>query len=106
MTAGSRICPNCAGTLRRTDLPDFRTVASHVGVDLVFWAAVALVLAYLAAPRGEGEWYAGLAAVAVIAWLLLRPRQLAARRAFAARARYHCETCNRHYEGEGPWQSG
>jgi hypothetical protein len=25
--------------------------------------------------------------------LLLRPRQLAARRAFLEKARYHCETC-------------
>ena len=86
-------------------MPDLATVAGHVGVDLVFWAAVALVFAFLAASRGEGEWYAGLAAIAIIAWLLLRPRQLAARRAFAERARYHCETCNRHFEGEGPWPS-
>lgn len=27
------------------------------------------------------------------AWLLLRPRQLAARRAFLDNARYHCDTC-------------
>jgi hypothetical protein len=86
-------CPSCGSALRRTDFPDFATVALHVGVDLLFWAAVALVLAYLAA-GGEGEWYAGLAGLAIIAWSLLRPRQQAARRAFLDRARYHCETCN------------
>ncbi len=53
-----------------------------MGVQLLLWAGVALVLAYLAAPRGEGEWYAGLAAIAIVAWLGLRPR----------RARHHCET--------------
>jgi len=51
-------------------------------VQLLLWAGVALVLAYLAAPRGEGEWYAGLAAIAIVAWLGLRPR----------RSRHHCET--------------
>jgi len=54
-------------------------------VQLLLWAGVALVLAYLAAPRGEGEWYAGLAAIAIVAWLGLRPR----------RARSQCETCNK-----------
>lgn len=77
-------CPQCAGPLRRIDAADFTAAAGHVGAQLLLWAAVALVLAYLAAPRGEGEWYAGLAAIAIFAWLLLRPRQ----------ARYHCETCN------------
>lgn len=99
-------CPVCGNVLRRTDIPDLRTVAFYVGVELVFWLSVALILAYLAAPRGEGEAYAGLAALAIVAWLLLRPRQLAARRAFLERARYHCEHCNRHFEGEGPWPSG
>lgn len=88
-----KACPNCGSAVRRIDFPDFATVAFHVAVELLLWAAVALVLAYLAAPRGEGEWHAGLAALAIFAWLLLRPRQLAARRAFQDKARYHCETC-------------
>jgi hypothetical protein len=99
-------CPFCGNILRRIGIPDLSTVALYVGVDLVFWLSVALILAYLAAPRGEGEAYAGLAALAIVAWLLLRPRQLAARRAFLERARYYCEHCDRHFEGEGPWQSG
>jgi hypothetical protein len=60
-------------------------VARYVGRQLLLWAGVALVLAYLAAPRGEGEWYAGLAAIAIVAWLGLRPR----------RSRHHRETCNK-----------
>lgn len=104
-TARNPVCPVCDSTLRRIDLPDFASVGINVGVELLFWAAVALVLAFLAAPRGEGEWYAGLAALAIVAWLQLRPRQLAAREAYRDRARYHCETCNRHFEGQGPWPS-
>jgi len=73
-------CPQCAGPTHRIDTPDFASVTGYV----LLWAGVVLVLAFLAAPRGEGEWYAGLAAIAIVAWLLLRPRQ----------ARYHCETCN------------
>ncbi|HEX2200119.1 MAG TPA: hypothetical protein VHG88_16080, partial [Burkholderiales bacterium] len=86
----------------RTDRTDRHRFALG---ELLFWAAVALVLAFLAAPGGEDEWYAGLAALAIVAWLQLRPRQLAAREAFRDRARYHCETCNRQFEGQGPWPS-
>jgi hypothetical protein len=85
--------------MRRTDIPDLALVAAYVGTELLFWTGVALALAYLAAPRGEGEGYAALAAVAVLVWLRLRPRQLAARKAFLERARYHCEYCNT------PWPS-
>jgi hypothetical protein len=98
--ANAKACPNCGSALRRTDMPDFATVARHVGVDLVFWAAVALGLALLIAPRGEGELYAALATVTTVVWLRLRPLQRAARRAFAERARYHCEACNRHFMGD------
>lgn len=104
--ADARICPNCASALRRTDLPDFSTVAGYVGVELLFWGALALMLAFLVAPRADREWYGALAAIAIVAWMLLRPRQRAARDAFLERARYHCETCNRHFEGKGPWPSG
>jgi len=65
--------------------PELAAVARHVGRQLLLWAGVALVLAYLAAPRGEGEWYAGLAAIAIVAWLGLRPR----------RSRHPRETCNK-----------
>jgi hypothetical protein len=78
-------CPACGRALRRIGAPDVATVARYVGGQLLLWAGVALVLAYLAAQRGEGEWYAGLAAIAIVAWLGLRPRP----------ARYHCETCSK-----------
>lgn len=81
-------------------MPDFATVARYVAVELLFWTAVALALAFLGSPRGDGEAYAALAVMAVVVWLFLRPSQLAARQAFAERARYHCETCNRRFEGD------
>jgi hypothetical protein len=104
--AEAKRCPGCAGAVRRTDVPDLATLLSHVGVDLVLWLSVAFVLAFLGAPRGDRELYAALAVIGILAWLLLRPRQLSARQAFLERARYHCETCNRHFEGQGPWRSG
>ena len=94
-----KLCPDCASRLR-IDTPDLAAGVGYVAIELLFWAAVALVLAFLAAPRGEGEWYAGLAVFAILAWLLLRPRQLAARRAYLERARYHCESCNRIWPSE------
>jgi hypothetical protein len=74
--ADAEVCPRCGHALRRTDRPNLSSVASYVGVELVFWAAVVLVLAFLGAPRGDREAYAALAVIMIIAWLLLRPRQL------------------------------
>jgi hypothetical protein len=104
--AEAKRCPGCEGALRRTDVPDLATLLSHVGVDLVLWLSVAFVLAFLGATAGDREAYAALGVIGIVAWLLLRPRQLAARQAFLERTRYHCETCNRHFEGQGPWLSG
>jgi hypothetical protein len=98
--ANAKVCPSCGDLLRRTDIPDFATVARYVAVELLLWTAVALVLAFLGSPRGEGELYAALAPVAVVVWWFLRPLQRAARHAFAERAQYHCETCNRRFEGD------
>lgn len=91
--ADVEVCPRCGHALRRIERPDFFAVARYVGVELVFWAAVVLVLAFLGAPRGDREAYAALAVVMIIAWLLLRPRQRAAREAFTGRARSLCEAC-------------
>ncbi|MGH8681625.1 MAG: hypothetical protein ACREVS_11135 [Burkholderiales bacterium] len=99
--ASAKVCPSCGNVLRRTDMPDFATVARYVAVELVFWTAVALALAFLGSPRGEGEPYAALAAMAIVVWLFLRPLQRAACQAFAERAQYHCEMCNRRFEGDG-----
>lgn len=98
--AGARHCPECGSVLRRTDFPERRVVLGFVCVELVLWSAVALVLAYLAAPGGEGEAYAILAGILLIAWILLRPRQRRALEAYLERARYCCETCRRRFEGE------
>ena len=95
--ADAEVCPRCGNVLRRIDMPGFAIVASYVGVELVFWAAVALLLAFLGSPRSDRELYAALAVVMIIAWLLLRPRQRAAREALRERARYFCEACK--------WQS-
>ncbi len=99
--ANPKACPSCGNVLRRTDMPDFATVARYVAVELLLWTAVALVLAFLGSPRGEGELYAVLATMTLVVWLFLRPLQRAARQAFAERAQYRCETCNRRFEGEG-----
>ena len=95
--ADAEVCPRCGHALRRTERPDFSAVARYVGVELVFWAAVVLVLAFLGAPSGDREAYAALAVVMIIAWLLLRPRQRAAHEAFSGRTRSLCEACK--------WQS-
>ena len=103
--ADAATCPVCASRLRRVDIPDRATVARYVGVELLFWAALALAFAALGASGGARELYAALAVLAFVAWLRLRPGQVTARRAFTERARYHCEHCNRTFRGPGPWPS-
>ncbi len=98
--ANTKACPVCGSVLRRTDMPDFATVVRYVAVELLLWTAVALVLAFLGSPRREGELYALLATMTFVVWLFLRPLQHAARHAFAERAQYHWETCNRRFEGD------
>lgn len=95
-----RTCPNCGNALRPYAVPRSLTPSRFLAADLLLWATVALFLAFLWAPRGEGELYAVLGAVALVVWALLRSRQRADRREFAARGRYRCDQCDLDFAGE------
>lgn len=92
----AKICPACGFLLRYEDLPDAGAVR-YILVDLLRWAALVLVLAFLWAGAETRELYAALAFVAFAAWLALRPRQRAHAAALLARRRHHCAQCKRDF---------
>jgi len=96
----ARHCPACGSLLHFEDPSDPSFSALRfVAVDLLRWAALALLLAFLWAPSEVREWYAALAFVAFAAWLYLRPRQRAQAARLLAHRRYRCPRCQREYAG-------
>jgi hypothetical protein len=94
----AKTCPVCGALLRYEDPPDASFSAlRYLGVELLFWAAVALLLACAWAPAEAIEWYAALGFGALLAWLWQRPRQRAQAAARLARRRYRCAQCRREF---------
>ena len=97
---GAKPCPECGFLLRYVDPPERSFDALRfVGVEMLLWAAIALLLAWLWAPSGMGEPYGALAFVVLAAWLWLRPRQRAQGAALLERRQYLCAQCGRRYTG-------
>ena len=74
-------CPDCGGDL----VPVGRRI---VAVELLFWVALALLLAFLWSAGPARELYAGLAVLGFAAWWFLRVRRRA----------YYCGRCRRSYD--------
>lgn len=97
----AKSCPVCGFLLRFEDPPDSSFSAPrHLAVELLFWAALALFLAFLWATADSRELYAALAFAALIAWAAGRGRQQAAGNALLARRQYHCAKCKRNFAGQ------
>jgi L-asparagine transporter-like permease len=97
----ARTCPACGFLLRYEDPPDASfSAARYVAVELLLWAALAFVLAFLWATPETSELYAVLATIAVAAWIYLRPRQRARAAALLERRRYHCAQCKRDFSAQ------
>ena len=96
----AKTCPNCGNVLRPYRVPRSLTAGRFLVADLLLWVTVAFFLAYLWAPRADGELYAVLGAVALVVWALLRSRQRADRLDLAKHGRYRCEQCDLHFEGD------
>jgi len=97
---GAKSCPACGFLLRYEDPPDSSVAALRfVAVQLLQWVALALLLAWLWAPSGEGEGYGLLAFVVLAAWWRLRAGARAEGEALLAGRQYHCARCGRRYHG-------
>jgi hypothetical protein len=90
----AKTCPVCGFLLRYEDPPDPSFSAlRHIAVELLLWAALALLFAFLWAPPEVNEWYAALGLAALCAWLWQRPRQRAQAAGLLLRRRYRCAQC-------------
>ena len=95
----AKTCPVCGFLLRYEDPPDpsFSAVR-HIAVELLLWAALALLFAYLWAPPEVNEGFAFLAFAALCIWLWQLPRQRAQAAALLQRRRYRCAQCKRDFQ--------
>jgi hypothetical protein len=94
----AKTCPVCGFLLRYEDPPDPSFSAlRHIAVELLLWAALALLFAFLWAPPEVNEWYAALGLAALCTWLWQRPRQRAQAAALLQRRRYRCAPCKRDF---------
>jgi L-asparagine transporter-like permease len=97
----AKTCPACGFLLRYEDPPDASfSAARYIAVEMLFWVALAFVLAFLLATPETSELYAALTIVAVAAWIYLRPRQRAQAAALLERRRYHCARCKREFSAQ------
>lgn len=95
----AKTCPVCGFLLRHEDPPDPSfSAARHITVELLLWAAIALLFAFLWAPSEVNEWYGALGLAALCTWLWQLPRQRAQAAALLQRRRYRCAQCKRDFQ--------
>jgi hypothetical protein len=97
---GEKLCPHCGNILRAEGVPDPMPPGRRFARELMFWLALAAVLAYLMGATTTGERVAGLAAIALLIWLLRRSRRRAAPAAASGTGRFRCDYCQGRFEGE------
>jgi hypothetical protein len=101
----AKACPICGGILRFEDVPGSFAVGRYLAAEFTFWAAIALIFAFLYSPAGSGGLYLGLAAIAGAAWVMLRPQQRAHAKALLARRQYYCAQCRHRFKGSSLHQN-
>lgn len=92
----ARLCPNCGYVLRLGQVPGSATVGRYFVMELVYWAALAVILGFLWSSDRTGERVAGLGAIALVVGLYWRSRQRANRKALMESGGYYCDQCHYH----------
>jgi hypothetical protein len=96
--SGAKLCPNC-GNLLRVDTPDPVPVGRLVLAVLLFWAAVALILAFLWSASSTGERIGALGAIALLVWFARRARRRG-REPVGDQAYFYCDQCQQRFEAD------
>lgn len=96
---GPKLCPNCGNILRAEGLPD-PIPARHLRQEILFWLAMAAVLAFLLGASTTGERVGGLGVIALLIWLRRRSRRGFAPPPGGETGRYRCDFCGGQFEGE------
>jgi hypothetical protein len=97
----ARLCPNCGYVLRPGHVSDSVTAGRYFVMELVYWAAFAVILGFLWSSDRTGERVAGLGAMALLVGLYWRSRQRANRKALTERGGYYCDQCHYYEEASG-----
>jgi len=97
---GEKLCPNCGNILRAEGVADSMPAGRRLGQELLFWLALAAVIAYLMGATTTGERVGGLGALALLVWFLRRSRKRAAPLGDSATGRYRCDYCQGRFEGD------
>jgi len=95
----AKLCPNCGNLLRVDALVPVPVGRLLLGVWL-FWAAVALILAFLWSASSTGERIGASGAIALLVWLARRSRWRG-RDPVGEQAYYYCEQCQQRFEADG-----
>jgi hypothetical protein len=97
---GEKLCPNCGNILRAEGVPDPVPAGRHLGRELAFWLALAVILAFLLSASTTGERVGGLGAIALLIWFQRRLRRSAAATGRTGTGRYRCDYCQGRFEGD------
>jgi len=97
---GAKLCPNCGNALR-IDAPDPVPAGRRLLGALLFWGALAAILAFLWSAGGTGERVGALGAIALLVWLSLRSRRRVAREPARGQRYYCCDQCHQRFEVDG-----
>jgi len=98
MPRGPNLCPSCGNVLSENGAPDDVAAGRHLLRELLFWAALALILAFLWSTSGTAERVGALGAIALLVWLRQWLRRREAQRAPIAPGGYRCDYCRQQFE--------
>jgi rubredoxin len=96
MADAAKRCPECGHDLRMYDVADptpvRRFLPGYVAGEITLW-----VVAGILAALGYFGWAIAVLAASLVAWAIMRRPYAEAQNKFA---RYHCENCQHHFEGD------
>jgi len=98
--SGARLCPYCGNILHAERALSSVPVGRYLFRELLFWIALAVLLAFLWVASSTGERVAGVGAIVLLVWLLRWSRGRAMRRGSSESDRYRCAYCHQWFEGE------
>ena len=96
----TKLCPHCGHVLRPDCALDEARPGRLILRTIFFWAALALILAFLWSARGTAERVGALGAIALLFHLSWRSWHRRAQGAPPVRQGYHCDNCRRQFGSE------
>ena len=97
---GTKLCPNCGNVLVANGAPSDVPPGRQILRELLFWAALVLLLALLWSSSRVAERFGALGAIVLLVWLWRWSRLRAAQRTPVAPESYRCDYCQQRFERE------